>query len=60
MLECGCDQCRKDRLCPRCRIGIDDNGDGDCAVCCNLTDEQAAELRKKAQAKEEANGDNIN
>lgn len=27
-------------LCPRCHVGTDNNGDGNCAVCCKLTEEQ--------------------
>jgi hypothetical protein len=33
----------KDRLCGRCGKGYDTNGDGDCAICGNLTDLEVAE-----------------
>lgn len=28
--------------CPRCKIGIDTDGDGNCALCANLSDEEVA------------------
>lgn len=32
--------------CPRCGVGIDDDGDGNCGRCAKLSDEQAANLRR--------------
>lgn len=31
--------------CQRCLLGIDDDGDGNCAVCASLTDVQALKVK---------------
>lgn len=30
--------------CPRCLTGVDDDGDGNCGICCRLSDLAAAQL----------------
>ena len=32
--------------CRRCWSGVDDDGDGDCAICARLSDEEAALLAR--------------
>lgn len=39
----------KSLLCPRCMTGVDADGDGHCASCHNLTDEQAEQMRAFAE-----------
>lgn len=36
---------RQRLTCPRCNLGIDDDGDGDCAVCASMTEGQAQRVR---------------
>lgn len=31
--------------CPRCGLGVDDNGDGDCAICARLSDRQVEDAK---------------
>jgi hypothetical protein len=38
---------RKEK-CPRCGLGFDTNGDGDCVVCARLTDDQVKARKGKA------------
>lgn len=33
-------------LCRRCKIGIDDDGDGNCAVCAHWTDEEVQRVNR--------------
>jgi hypothetical protein len=40
----------EEQRCPRCFIGIDDDGDGDCATCAALTDLQAMRIRARIRA----------
>lgn len=41
-----CEHCNPTRPpCPRCLLGIDSNGDGDCAVCHNKSDAEVAEMQ---------------
>lgn len=40
----------EDKRCPRCFIGIDDDGDGNCKVCANLGDWQALQIRERITA----------
>jgi hypothetical protein len=35
--------------CPRCSVGFDDDGDGNCAICARLSDEHAAKLKMRVQ-----------
>lgn len=36
--------------CPRCEIGEDSDGDGDCAVCARMSDEQVARAKASQPA----------
>lgn len=38
-------------ICPRCKVGIDDDGDGNCAACARWSDEEAARVRRVVEAK---------
>lgn len=38
------------RPCPRCGLGIDDDEDGDCAVCARLSDRQVEHLKRMPQS----------
>lgn len=37
---------RKQNLCPRCFIGVDDDGDGDCRLCANWSELKVVEARQ--------------
>ncbi len=41
-------------LCPRCGVGVDDDGDGDCAVCASASNRIIAALQHERHRREQA------